>query len=372
MRKTRKYQTIGSTTYFIPDPLPPKNPDLELNAEIMDLYSQALIILGKLNEIGNHIPNTSRFIKAYVIKEALLSSSIENIHTTIIDIFTQQLKNNKPSKETQLVINYYKALEQALNMTQGQGYPIVSKVLLHTHKILMGSDTSSTSNPGSYRKQSVRVGNLVPPPAPEIANLISNLEYFINEASEIPTLIKAGLAHVQFETIHPFLDGNGRIGRLLIILMLIQDNILQIPILYPSYYFKKMHLEYYHRLNRVQTHGDFEGWILFYLETIFHSATDAYNRAKEIQKLYEELTNTILDQDDFSKIKETSHLIVQELFASPVINIAQLSKSINKSYNTTQKIIKIFEQNKIVEEITSQKRNKLYVFKPYLEILDKE
>jgi Fic family protein len=217
----------------------------------------------------------------------------------------------------------------------------------------------------------VRVGNFVPSPAPEIANLISDLEHFINEPSDIPDLIKAGLAHVQFETIHPFLDGNGRVGRLLIILMLIQDKILQTPILYPSYYFKKMHMEYYHRLNRVQTHGDFEGWILFYLQAIFYSATDAYERAKDIQKLHEQLTEKIKTTSDFSKMQEIALQTLQHLFASPVINATELSKNIDKSYNTTQKIIELFEKTEILQEITDQKRNKLYAFKPYLDILDR-
>jgi Fic family protein len=371
MRKTGIYQILGSMNYFIPYPLPPKDPELELSKEIMDLYSQTLLILGKLNEIGHHIPNASRFIKSYVIKEAILSSSIENINTTMIEVFTQQVENSKASKETQLVINYYHALEETVKMIEDQELPIVSKVILHAHKTLMSSGTGDQADPGSYRKQSVRVGNFVPPPAQEIANLMSNLERFINEPSDIPALIKAGIAHVQFETIHPFLDGNGRIGRLLIILMLIQDKILQTPILYPSYYFKKMHMEYYQKLNRVETYGDFEGWILFYLQAIFYSATDSYERAQDIQKLHEQLTEKIKTTSEFSKIQEPALQTLQHLFASPVTNATQLSKNIDKSYNTTQKIIAIFEKTEILQEITAQKRNKLYSFKPYLDILDR-
>ena len=372
MRKTGIYQILGSTTYFIPYPLPPKEPALELSKELLDLYGQTLLILGKLNEIGRHIPNTSRFVKAYVIKEALLSSSIENINTTMLDVFTQQLENSNSSKETELVINYYHALEETLQMIQEQKIPLVSKVLLHAHKTLMQTKTGNASNPGSYRKQSVRVGNFVPPPAPEIPDLMRNLEHFINEPSNIPPLIRAGLVHVQFETIHPFLDGNGRVGRLLIILMLIQDDILQTPILYPSYYFKKMHQEYYHRLNRVQTHGDFEGWILFYLQAIFYSATDAYNRAQKIQLLHTELTEKIMHEPDFSKIQNQAIETLAQLFTSPVINVTELSKHLAKSYNTTQKIIDIFKQQKILQEITGQKRNKMYAFKPYLNILEQD
>ncbi|MFA5999078.1 MAG: Fic family protein [Candidatus Babeliales bacterium] len=372
MRKTGTYQNLGSTTYFIPDFLPPSNPPLQLTPEILDLYSKTLLALGKLNEIGQRVPNVQRFIKAYIIKEALLSSSIENIHTTMLDVFTQSFEPSKTSKQTQLVINYNKALQVALEMLQQQNVPLVSKVFLAAHQTLMQAGGGDQANPGSYRKQSVRVGNLVPPSAPHIPDLIANLERFINEPSDIPPLIKAGLAHVQFETIHPFLDGNGRIGRLLITLMLIQDDVLQTPILYPSYYFKQRQHEYYQLLDRVRTHGDFEGWTLFYLQAIHNSATDAYVRAKDIENLHQTLIEEISKQNDLVKIEETALKALQYLFVSPVTNISQLALSINKSYNTTQKIITLLQQANVVQEMTSQKRNKLYKFQPYLEILEKQ
>jgi len=155
---------------------------------------------------------------------------------------------------------------------------------------MLGGD-GEKANPGSYRKQSVRVGNLVPPPAPEVSKLISDLEKYMNEPSELPPLIRAGLVHVQFETIHPFLDGNGHIGRLLIVMMLIDSGLLTLPVLYPSYYFKKHHLEYYQRLDEVRSNGDFEGWISYYLKAIRDSAIDSHKRAKEIEALDDRLKN---------------------------------------------------------------------------------
>src|SRR5690606_36085484 len=162
---------------------------------------------GKLNEMSLRLPDVGRFIKAYVIKEALLSSAIEGVHTTHIEVFTGVPRGFESSKDTQLVLNYTQALNAALSMLKNDGLPSVSHVILHAHEVLMSGREGNQASPGAYRKQSVRVGALVPPPAMEIPQLISELENYINEPSELPSLIRAGLVHIQFETIHPFLDG---------------------------------------------------------------------------------------------------------------------------------------------------------------------
>ncbi len=241
MRETGIYRKIGDLSYFIPHPLPLMNPPLEVNAKMLSLYGEASFALGQLNEMSQRLPDPKRFIRAYVMKEALLSSAIEGIHTSLIDIFTYSLGDSKPSKNTQLVLNYTNALDTSLNMLT-EGLPIVTRVILKAHETLLNAGEGDKANPGNFRKQSVRVGNLVPPLAQEVPNLINDLEKYIKEPSDTPSLIKAGLAHVQFETIHPFLDGNGRIGRLLIVLMLINDGLLKLPIIYPSYYFKRVQL----------------------------------------------------------------------------------------------------------------------------------
>jgi len=375
MRKTGIYEILGDRHYFIPDALPPVNPSLELNTEIIDLYSKALYNLAILNEAGKKLPDQERFIKSYIIKEALLSSAIEGIHTTLIDVFHQtQDESNKAMKSTQLVVNYITAVEVAIKMMKQDNLPISSRVICAAHHALLSDEHGNSASPGIYRKQSVTVGNLIPAPAQKISQLMSDLEKYINEDSSLPVLIKAGLAHLQFETIHPFLDGNGRIGRLLITLMLIDGKLLDNPILYISYYFKKHHLEYYRALDRVRTHGDFEGWIIFYLQAVNETALDAYARAQEIENLQAKLTNFVQDNCQSSAAQETTLLALQGFFTTPVTTIPHMSKMMNKAYNTTHKaILKLIELGIISEhEEGLHKRYKQYHFDAYLNLLEKE
>lgn len=372
MRETGKYQSLGANNHFIPHPLPPSNPPLEITPELINLYGDASFALGQLNEMSLRLPNVTRFIKAYVIKEALLSSAIEGINTTLIEVFTHSLDSVNISKNTQSVLNYTYALELAVKLLTQEEMPVVNHVILAAHEALMSVGEGKKASPGAFRKQSVKVGNLVPPPANEIPQLMSSLEKYINEDLDTPPIIKAGLVHVHFETIHPFLDGNGRIGRLLIVLMLISNNILNLPILYPSYYFKKSHAEYYHRLDKVRTEGDFEGWIKYYLNIIKDSANDAYKRAKEIEKLEHNLKSFITNDEKFFRIRETAMLCLDFLFFQPIAGISEISQGIGKSYNTVSNVITQFIETNLVIENTNNKRNKVYKFQPYLEVLDKE
>lgn len=372
-RITGEYEKLGDINYFTPDALPPKNPTFIMDEEIANLYGAAMQQLGQLNEMAKRVPDEKRFIKAYVIKEALLSSAIEGIHTTLFDIFTQPIAESKPNKETQLVLNYAQALETALNMVQKDGFPIVSRVILSAHEALMKIGQGDKADPGEYRKQSVRVGNLIPPQAQKIPALMTDLEQFINNNDSLAPLIKAGLVHVQFETIHPFLDGNGRIGRLLIVLMLIDNDLLSSPIIYPSYYFKKHHHEYYVHLDRVRTHGDFEGWIKYYLTAIAESSNDAYKRAKDIEALEAKNRDAINTEPTLSKIQETANHALSILFQFPITTVTELSKHIDKSYNTANKLIQQFINHGILVIHTSEKqRNKVYHFEAYLKLLEKE
>lgn len=372
MRRTGTYQPLGDLNYFIPYSLPPKDPDLILNNEIMSLYGEASFALGQFNEMSLRLPDPKRFIRAYVVKEALLSSSIEGIHTTLINVFTHPVEAFKVTKDTKAVLNYIKALDESLNMMEAENLPLVNRVILKAHEALMLSAEDNKASPGQFRKQPVRVGDLVPPPAQDISNLMGNLEKYINEPSDLPPLIKAGLVHVHFETIHPFLDGNGRIGRLIIVLMLINNGLLNLPILYPSYYFKKHHLEYYQRLDLVRTQGDFEGWISYYLKAIRDSAKDAYIRAKEIESLDNRLKGIIQNNPEFTKMRETARLILDFLFTHPITTISEVSQNLNKAYNTIQNTLEEFIKLKLVSESIFNKRNKLYRFEAYLNLLEKE
>ena len=372
MRKTGYYDILGDVHYFVPAALPPQNPTLTITAELIQLYGEAMLELGKLNEMATRLPNVERFIKAYVIKEALLSSSIEGINTTLLDVFTQPLSEHKPNKDTQSVMNYTKALGVAYEMIRKQNFPVTTRVILKAHEMLMKEGEGDKANPGHYRKQSVRVGQLIPPPPSRVIELMDDLERYINLDESLPPLIKAGLAHVQFETIHPFLDGNGRIGRLLIVLMLIDRTILAEPILYISYYFKKHHMEYYQRLDRVRTHGDFEGWVTFYLQAMKESCIDAHRRAKDIEALEKELTDLIIHEKKCSIAMRDMRLhALSILFCCPVISVGEMSRQLSVAFNTAHRLIKHFIKLGLVVKEPYKKRGKLFRFKNYLDILDR-
>jgi len=354
VRKTGDYYLNNS---FIPNRLPPSHPNLMLNSKLLTLFGEASFQLGQLNKMTNSLPDLKRFINAYVTKEALLSSDIEGIHTTLIDVLNESISQTKPNKETQLVLNYIKCLEVAQNMIQKENIPISSRVILAAHKTLMHGEGNKYS-PGQYRKQQVGVGEFTPPQASEITKLMSDLEKYINEDNNLPPLIKAGLAHVQFETIHPFLDGNGRIGRLLIVLMLVSNELLTEPILYPSYYFKKNSAEYYMRLNNVRTKGDFEGWIEFYLRAIRDSCIEACDRTQAIQAqeiCYKAIIN---NWPQFNKIQNTSNIILNRLYQTPIFGIKKIQIDANLSYNTVNSVITHFiersEERRVGKECRSR------------------
>lgn len=372
MRESGTYQSLGDLNYFIPASLPPKNPEFSLTPKLLSLYGEASFALGQLNEMSRKLPDPERFIRAYVIKEALLSSAIEGVHTTLSDVFSTQYSENKANKNTQLVLNYTQALASARTLLFDQNFPLSIRVILNAHKVLLSAGEGESKSPGEFRRQTVRVGNLTPPPAPEIPKLMAELDRYMNDDQNLPPLIQAGLAHVHFETIHPFLDANGRIGRLLIVLMLMDKKLLTLPVLYPSYYFKGHHLEYYQKLDRVRTHGDYEGWIEYYLAGIRDSAEDAHHRAKDIEALEQHLNRLILDSPDFNRVTDTATDILAYLFKQPICGIAEISKTLGKAYNTINKIIQLMLKADLVSELPISQREKVYRFDKYLQLLEKE
>lgn len=381
MRKTGNYDTQTKTKSFIPEALPPKNPEFLINSEILTLYGDTMAQLGRLKELTKRLPNIKQFIKACVNIEALLSCSIEGINADFLEIFTHPKAIIRQNKNSQLVINYAKTLNSVIytqknNNALTTNLPINSETILQVHSQLMqitgNKKHNDSSEPGNYRKLPVKVGNLTPAPATKIPELINELEIFINNDTTLPPLIKAGLAHVQFETIHPFLDGNGRVGRLLIVAMLIESGILDEPIIYPSYLFRQRQFDYYMLLDGVRTNGDFESWIKFYLSVIKDSAIDAYTRAQDLELLNENIIKNISSAKHGIKMLEAKLAALPILFEYPVIDITTLSEKLSVSYNTANKIITYFVEIGSLEEQTEQKRGKLFKFKPYFEILERE
>lgn len=300
----------------------------------------------------------------------MMSSSIEGIHTTLLDIYTQPLGQTKTSKSTQLVLNYLDSLNAALSLMTS--LPISSRVIRSAHEILMSKGAGDKSNPGEFRQQSVRVGDFYPPLPKYISQYMADLEQYINTDLTHPPLIKAAIAHLQFETIHPFLDGNGRIGRLLILLMILDSQLLSTPILYPSYHFKKRQSEYYFRLSNGNLKGEFEEWIEFYLEVLGDSANDAYMRALEIEQLEVDIMNIFQSSKKYHRYLNVAVLAVPFLFEQPVFSITQLAGYLNRTYNATQKFLSILIDSGIVYADPYKKQNRLFQFKPYLDVLEKE
>ncbi len=363
------YETFSEHAHFVPSPLPPV-PNIELDKELLELYGEAMQSLGKFAEAQSRIPSKRQFLDVYVAKEAVYTSQIENINTTLTQVLEYNPKQKNENKNVQEVLNYINALQHGIHLMREKNLPISSRLIRDCHSKLLSGVRGESKSPGQYRKVPVFVGSLVPPPAHYVENLIADLEKFIHEDATILPLIKTGLAHVQFETIHPFLDGNGRIGRLLLVLMLLDYGIINEPVLYPSFYFMKYRSEYYDRLEAVRTKSDYEGWIKFYLRGIRASAEDIVKRAWAIDTLLEDCTRKI--ETEPLRTHANANTLLEQLCHTPVLTINDVVELTGSAYNTAQKLVTSFVNLRILEQDKEIQRNKIYTFRKYLDILEKE
>lgn len=363
------YETFGEHEHFVPSPLPPV-PGIELDKELLALYGEAMQSLGKFAEAQRRIPSKRQFLDVYVAKEAVYTSRIENINTTLTQILEYNSKQKTENKDVQEVLNYINALQHGIHLLRDKSLPISSRLIRECHAKLLSGVRGESKCPGQYRKVPVFVGSLVPPPAHYVENLIAELEKFIHEDTAILPLIKTGLAHVQFETIHPFLDGNGRIGRLLLVLMLLDYGIINEPVLYPSFFFMKYRSEYYDRLEAVRTKSDYEGWIKFYLRGVRASAEDIVKRAWAIDTLLEDCTHKI--ERAPVRSHANANIVLEQLCHTPVLTINDVVALTGSAYNTAHKLITSFVNLGILEQDKDIQRNKTYTFRKYLDILEKE
>jgi len=368
-KRSGHYEQFGEHSHFVPSPLPPV-PALVLDTELLELYGEAMQSLGKFAEAQTRIPSKRQFLDVYIAKEAVFSSQIENINTTLTQVLEYHSEKKSENKDVQEVLNYIQALHYSLDLIRKDNLPISSRLITQAHKNLLSGVRGENKTPGQYRKVPVFVGNLVPPPAHYIENLIHDLEKFIHEHSNMLPLIKTALAHVQFETIHPFLDGNGRIGRLLIVLMMLDYGLISEPVLYPSFFFMKYKSEYYDRLDAVRTKGDYEGWVKFFLRGVKASADDIVKRAWAIDALLEECFRKI--DNYLPRIRKNARVVMDQLCNTPVLTINDVADFLGSTYNTAQKLVSGFVELGILEQENSQQRNKTYSFRKYLDILEKE
>lgn len=363
------YEQWGEHRHFVPKPLPPA-PPLLMDKEMIELYGAAMQSLGRLDEVATRIPSKRQFIDVYVAKEAVLSSEIEGIHTTLTEVLEYKVRQKmRENRDVEDVLNYMEAMNHALSMVQGQGMPVVSRVITESHAVLLDGARGKGKAPGEFRKVPVFVGELVPPPAHYIPDMIRDLERFMNEDASCLPLIKTGLAHVQFETIHPFLDGNGRIGRLLIVLLMLDYGLLKEPILYPSFYFKKFRSEYYARLDGVRINADYEGWTKYYLRGIKASADDVVLKAWQIDALLAECTEKINSQ--LARTREKALILLDQLFHNPVMSIKDVAELTKSSYPPAQKLVNSFIEMGILEPEGNRQRDKSFIFKRYLDVLER-
>lgn len=381
-RKSGDYltQTVTGESYqaYMPAPLPAE-PPLVLDGGLLQLMDQANRALGRLDGISRVWPNSSHFLNQllyqYVRKEAVLSSQIEGTQSSLSDLLLYELQETPgvPLDDVQEVSSYVAALNHGLARIR-EGFPLSLRLLREIHGILLATGRGADKSPGEFRRSQnwlggSRPGNavFVPPPPDRLMDCLGPFEHFLHDEPEpMPSLIKAALAHVQFETIHPFLDGNGRLGRMLITLLLCNDKVLQEPSLYLSLHFKIHRLDYYDYLQRVRIEGDWESWLRFFLTGVTETATEATDAAQKLWTLFDEDRSRIQAQ---GKIAGTALRVHDLLQQRPIVSITAACKALELTHPAVNKSLRKLEELGIVREITGRQRNRLYLYEAYMVIL---
>lgn len=369
--------TVGETARaFVPRPLPP-HPAIEWTPALHGKFEQALLSLGRLSSISTLLPDTSLLLYMYIRKEAVLSSMIEGTQSSLSDLLLFELEEQPgvPLDDVRFVSNYVAALEHGLRLLEG-GLPLSLRLFKEIHGVLLNKGRGSSQTPGEFRRTQnwiggTRPGNaaFVPPPASEVLECMSKLELFLHDQPEpTPILLKAALAHVQFETIHPFLDGNGRLGRLLITLLLCEQRVLREPMLYLSLYFKTYRQYYYELLNQVRLTGDWEAWLDFFAEAVIVTATQAVETAQQLLDLANQDRDKI---EGLGRATASTLQIHRALIERPIATSPRLVERTGLSPATVNKALAQLEKLGIVRELTAQKRNRLFSYGEYVEIVSR-
>ncbi len=375
-----RYVTISTSGEkahaFVPAPLPPY-PPIAWTPELRSKFDQALLALGRLDSVSTLLPDTALFLYMYVRKEAVLSSMIEGTQSSLSDLLLFELDQEPgvPLDDVVEVSNYVAALNHGLRLLE-EGLPLSLRMFREIHATLLSKGRGSRQSPGEFRRSQnwiggTRPGNaaFVPPPPDELLKCMSKLELFIHDQPQpTPALLKAAMAHVQFETIHPFLDGNGRLGRLLITLLLCEQEVLKEPMLYLSLYFKTHREYYYELLNNVRLTGDWEAWLDFFAEAIIVTATQAVETAQELLDLSNRDRNTI---GSLGRAAGSALQVHRALMEHPIATSGSLVKYTGLTPATVNKALDNLDRLDIVKELTAQKRNRIYSYADYIEIMSR-
>ncbi len=358
---------------FFPSSLPP-DPPIGMDHFLNQLLSDANIALGRLDTMGFLLPNVDHIIAMYVRKEALLSSQIEGTQASLEDIF--EYESHAPVhniEDVQEVVNYIQALNHGLKRIEE--FPMSIRLIKEIHQLLLANSRGKEKTPGEFRKSQNWIGpggstlknaSFVPPPPLEAVDAMGELELFLHRENELPVLIACALIHYQFETIHPFLDGNGRLGRLLITFFLCWKKVMNRPLLYLSYFFKMHRQEYYDRLNLVREQGDFEQWIAFFLKGVIWTSDSALQTIKIVLAISEKHKKLLIQKKVPSPLAIP---LLELLFIKPILSVKEVSDHFQVSYPTAQTLVNQLESLEILKEITGKKRARRYSYWEYLDTL---
>ncbi len=360
---------------FVPLALPPQ-PPLDLSGSRQRLLERATLALGRLDSVSTLLPDPQLFLYAYVRREAVLSSQIEGTQSSLSDLLLFEMEEapGTPLDDVVEVSNYIRALEHGMTRLR-EGFPLCNRLLREMHAHLMSRGRGSDKEPGEFRRTQnwiggTRPGNarFVPPPPEQVESCMAALEAFLHEETDgMPILLKAALAHVQFETIHPFLDGNGRLGRLLIALLLHHGGLLAQPLLYLSLYLKHHRTVYYDLLDRVRISGDWEAWVDFFLEGVETTALGAVDTARRLVALFEEDTRRLQQS---GRSAASALRVLAALRQRPILSLPQLCQLTAMTFPTANKTMALLVATGIARELTGQRRNRIFSYDAYLSILN--
>ena len=360
---------------FRPAPLPPV-PPVELDSETFALLIEANRKVALLDGLSSRIPNMDLFVAMYIRKEALVSSQIEGTQCTLDDVLDPNIEANV-NADVSDVLNYIKATEFAIDRLNT--LPLCNRLIKETHAVLLQGARGSDKTPGEFRYSQNWIGGqgstlknarYIPPNPQDMAEAMSDLENYLNADDALDPLIRAALIHYQFETVHPFLDGNGRIGRLLITLFLMQTRILSTPALYISCYLKSNRVEYYDRMTEVRKSGNYEQWIAFFLRAVADTAEDAIETIDRLTALHAKSESLI--EKEAPRVKANLRVLLSYLEKNPIVDVKKTSAALGFSYNTTAKYVDIFRENGILSQTAKVGKARIYSYTNYLDILRKD
>lgn len=356
---------------FIPAGLPP-DPPVRLDGDLLELFSRANIALGRLDGVVKVIPDPDYFIGMYVRREAVLSSQIEGTQSTLEDLLEVELEPDaRRVSDVGDIVNYVAAMNYGLERLGD--LPLSLRLIREIHDELLRDGRGARATPGEFRTTQnwigpagapLRQATFVPPPVPEMLASLDDLEKFLHAEGQ-PLLVKAGLAHAQFETIHPFLDGNGRVGRLLITFLLVHGGVLRAPLLYLSHFFKLHRSEYYDRLMAIRLGGDWEGWLRFFLRGVAETADEAADTAERIFELRERHRALVMEVAGANGLK-----LLSALFQRPLVNVNYVVDVADVTFPTANRLVARFEELGLLREVTGQRRGRRFRYEPYLRLFD--